>query len=154
MRSRWSVALALALAGVVIGGCGSSKKSSHTNTSAMASAEAQIKHNWVEFFNPSTSTSTRIALLQNGSKFAPVIAAQSKSSLAKQSAATVSAVKLSGPSSATVTYTVTLAGQPVPGLKNTTGMAIKSGSTWQVSDASFCRLLKLEGSAPPACPKA
>jgi hypothetical protein len=135
----------------VLAGCGSSSSSSTTATSAGATAQAQIKKNWTEFFNPSTPASTRASLLQNGAQFAPVISAQSKSSLAKQSSAKVTDVKLTSPTSATVTYTILLAGKPV--LPNTTGTAVKTNGTWQVSDASFCQLLKLEGGAPPGCPK-
>lgn len=146
--------LAIALTGAVPAGCGaSSSTSSQTNKapSGTAATEAQIKHNWLEFFDPSTPPSTTVSLLQNGTRFAAVINAQAKSSFAKEASATVSAVKLTGPSSATVTYTLKLAGVPVPGVKNAHGTAVKTGGTWQVADASFCQLLKLEGSAPPGC---
>jgi hypothetical protein len=56
-----------------------------------------------------------------------------------------------GPSTASVTYTILLAGKPV--VPHATGTAVKSGGTWLVSDASFCQLLRLEGAAPPGCPK-
>jgi hypothetical protein len=152
MRSRLCACLAIAILGAVTAACGSSTKAG-SGTSAGKLAVAQIEQSWVKFFNPSTPPSAAISLLQNGTKFAATIDAQAKSPLAKESSATVSAVKLTGPTTATVTYTLKLAGQPVPGLKNATGTAIKTGSTWQVSDASFCQLLKLEGSAPAACPK-
>ena len=155
MRFRVSVCLAIAVAGAVSAGCGSSSKSnSHANkpSSSVAAEEAQVKHNWLEFFNPSTPPATTVSLLQNGTKFAAEINAAAKSAFAKEASASVSAVKLTGPSTATVTYTLKLAGQPVPGLKNATGTAVKTGGIWQVADASFCQLLKLEGSAPPACP--
>lgn len=154
MRFRVSALLAAAVLGAVTAGCGSSKSStSHAQKtpSAVAAAQAQIKQSWVKFFSPSTSASAKMSLLQNGKQFAPVINAQATSPLAKESSATVSAVKLTSPTTATVTYTVSLAGTAA--LKNQTGAAVKTGGTWQVADASFCQLLKLEGSAPPACPK-
>ena len=156
MRSLSPAACLAIVAATALAGCGRSGGSgSKTNkgSSAAASAEAQVKHNWLEFFNPSTPPSTTVSLLQNGTKFAAVINAEAKSPFAKEASATVSAVKLKGPATATVTYSLKVAGQPVPGLTNATGTAIKTGTTWQVADASFCQLLKLEGSAPPACPK-
>jgi hypothetical protein len=154
MRFRLPAYLAIGVAGVVLAGCGSSSSSSTQTTKApspTAAAIAQIKRNWVAFFSPKTSPSAKEALLQNGTQFAPVITAQSKSPLAAQSAAKVNAVRLTSPSTATVTYTVLLAGKPA--LPHTTGTAVKANGTWQVSDASFCQLLKLEGPAPPGCPK-
>jgi hypothetical protein len=154
MSVRLPAYLVVAAAGVALAGCGSSSSGTHANTTknAAQTAQPQIKAIWTEFFSPKTPAATKITLLQNGKQFAPIIQAQSKSAFASESSATVSAVKLKGPLTATVTYTVMLAGKPA--LKNTTGTAVKVGNSWLVSDASFCGLLKLEGSAPPGCPKA
>jgi hypothetical protein len=154
MELRLPAFLTIAVAGTALAGCGSSSGGSHTNTTGAQGGqpEAQIKQVWTEFFSPSTPASTKISLLQNGQSFAAVINAQQNSPLAKESAAKVGHVKLEGPETATVTYTVTLAGKPA--LSNTTGTAVKSGGNWLVSAASFCQLLKLEGSAPASCPKA
>ena len=141
---------------MVIAGCGSSGASStRTNsaTPATAQAVAEIKHNWVEFFAPSTSAAMAIPLLQNGAKFAAAVTAQAKSSFAKELSASVSSVKLTSANTATVTYTLKVGALAVPGLKDATGTAVKTGSTWQVGDATFCQLLKLQGPAPAACPK-
>jgi hypothetical protein len=136
-----------------IGACGGSSSSHKNKTPSGTAAEDQIKHNWLEFFSPSTPTATTISLLQNGKQFAAAIDAQAKSPFAKESSASVSAVKLTSPTTAAVTYTLKIAGQAVPGLKNATGLAVKTGSTWQVADATFCQLLKLQGPAPAACSK-
>lgn len=151
MSNRLPAYLTIALAGAAFAGCGSSSSSTHKPASAAESAEAQIKQNWGEFFSSSTSASTKEALLQNGSQFAPVITSILKSPLAKDVSVKVSDVKLTGPTTATVTYTISLAGKPV--LSNATGTAVKRGNRWLVGDASFCGLLKLEGSAPPGCSK-
>jgi hypothetical protein len=143
--------LAIAFLGVGLGACGSSSNSTHAPASADQSAKAQIKKNWVDFFSPSTSATTKATLLQNGQQFAPIIETLFKLPLAKGLSANVSDVTLTGPTTAKVTYTLSLAGQPV--LNNSTGTAVKSGGTWLVGDASFCQLLKLEGSSPPVCPK-
>jgi hypothetical protein len=147
--------LAVVLAAVALAACGSSSNnSSKAPASAGQSPEAQIKANWISFFSLSTPNSERATLLQNGQQFAPVIAAFSNNPLAKGISVKVSDVKLTGPTTATVTYSLLLAGKPVPGLTNTTGTAVKSGNTWLVGDASFCQLVKLGGVSPPGCSKA
>lgn len=152
MKTRIHAYLAIALVGIAVGACGSSSStSSKKPPSAAESAEAQIKHNWEAFFSPSTSASQKQALLQNGSQFASIISAATSNPLASQVSAKVTKAKLTGPTTATVTYTITLAGKPV--LKDATGTAVKSGNSWLVGDVSFCQLLKLEGASSQSCPK-
>lgn len=155
MRARVFACLLVAVSGSLLGACGSSSTTSTAKKSTAASpaaiAVAEISQNWGRFFSPSTSVSTKIALLQNGSQFAPAINALAKSPFAKEASAKVTSVKLTSATTATVTYTVTLAG--VAALKNAKGSAVKIGSTWEVADASVCQLLKLEGSPPRACSK-
>ena len=144
--------LTIALLGVGLGACGSSTSStSQHSASATELAVAQIQKNWAEFFSGSGSPSSKVALLQNGQQFAPIIETLFKLPLVKGLSAKVNEVTLTGPATAKVTYTLSLAGQSV--LNSATGAAVKSGNTWLVGDASFCQLLKLEGSSPPACPK-
>ncbi|MBV9204661.1 MAG: hypothetical protein JO037_04480 [Actinobacteria bacterium] len=114
-------------------------------------AAAEIKANWEAFFDGKTSAAKKIALLQNGSKFAAIINAQAGSGLAASAGAKVTKVTVSSPTSATVAYDITLNGATA--LANQTGTAVNEGGTWKVGDVSFCQLLKLEGGgkAPSAC---
>ena len=48
-----------------------------------------------------------------------------------------------------VTFTITNSGTPL--LSNIKGFAVQEGGTWKVAAATFCVLLKLEGSPPAAC---
>jgi hypothetical protein len=130
-------------------------------TSAAASASggsaatvAQIKSNWVAFFNPKTPVAKRISLLQNGSTFASIIQSQASSSLAAAATSSVSAVTVESPSQAKVTYSILVSGTPA--LKNQPGVAVDQGGVWKVGDQSFCALLTLEnsGKAPTACASA
>jgi hypothetical protein len=153
MRTRVHAYLAIAVVGLAAAGCGSSSStSSKKPASAAESAEAQIKANWASFFSPSTSASEKEALLQNGAQFSAVIKTATSNPLASQVSAKVNEVTITGPTTATVKYTVSLAGKPV--LSNATGSAVKSGDTWLVGDVSFCQLLKLEGASAAACAKA
>ena len=158
-------ALALALAGA-IAACSSSSSSSASRTPSAApstasasaasttSAVAQIKANWEEFFSGTTPAAKKIALLQNGQKYAALISAQTASDLAKSASAKVTAVKVTSPTQATVTYDIYLGGKPA--LSNQTGTAVYQDGTWKVGDASFCQLLALEngGKAPAVCSSA
>jgi hypothetical protein len=115
---------------------------------------AQIKSNWVAFFNPKTPVAKRVSLLQNGSTFASIINSQASSSLASSATSTVSAVTVESPSQAKVTYSILVSGTPA--LNNQPGVAVYQGGVWKVGDQSFCALLTLEnsGKAPTACASA
>jgi hypothetical protein len=103
-----------------------------------------ITTNWVAFFNPKTPTATKITLLQNGSKFSALLAAQATNPQAQTTSAKVTAVTVSG-TTATVTWDLLLSGTPV--LTKQKGQAVLEGGTWKVSDASFCGLMALQPSA-------
>ncbi|HWG60454.1 MAG TPA: hypothetical protein VG253_01960 [Streptosporangiaceae bacterium] len=163
-RTLFQMLLACAL-GVSVAACGSSSTSSAPKNSASASSssssapagsstQAQIKTNWVAFFNPKTPVTKRVSLLQNGQAFAPVIRAQAGSSLASSASATVSKVTLVSANQAKVTYSIVVGGAPA--LSNQSGVAVLQNGTWKVGLASFCGLLTLEnsGKTPTTCKSA
>ncbi len=156
--------LALALA---VAACSSSSSSSSSSSapassapassaapaapvsSAGTSAAAEITANWEKFFNASTPLSQRVALLQNGSTFAPAIAGLSH--LVSGLDAKVTAVTVTSATTATVTYNLLAGGSSL--LTGQTGKAVYENGVWKVGDASLCGLIKLVpgGSAPAAC---
>ena len=129
----------------------SSAVASSPGQAASGNAKAQITSNWEAFFNGKTSAAKKIALLENGQKFASVINAQAGSGLAGSAGAKVTAVVVNSPTKATVSYDITLSGATA--LPNQTGTAVYQNGTWKVGDVSFCQLLKLEnaGTAPSVC---
>ena len=135
------------VAGLALAGCGSS---SHTTTTgnSTAQAQAQIKSAYQKFFSGSTSVADREAVLQDGSRFKSVIQAFASNPLAKNVNVTVSSVKLQGADNAKVIYTVKLGSA---GLPKQTGTAVRQNGTWKVGYASLCKLVALQGPAPPAC---
>ncbi len=158
-RSRPTLAIAgvLVLVGLLVAaGCGS--KSSATTPSpspTAASAQAQITANWEKFFNGATPAADKIALVQDGQQFASTIQAQAKSPLAQSSGASVMAVKLTSPNTATVTYAITVGGATAIGGQK--GQAVLVDGVWLVSAKSFQQLLKLEagqtgGTSPSSSP--
>jgi hypothetical protein len=124
----------------------SSAPASSLNTAA---AVTEITTNWEKFFNASTPTSERVALLQNGSAFAGAIG--SLSHLVSGLGAKVTAVTVTSPTTATVTYNLTAGGSTL--LSGQTGTAVYEDGVWKVADASLCGLIKLVpgGSVPAAC---
>jgi hypothetical protein len=156
-----ALALALALAVAACSSSSSSSSSSAPASSAPASssspagnsaAVAQITANWEKFFNASTPTSQRVALLQNGAAFA--VAITGLSHLVSGLGATVTSVTVTSPTSATVKYNLTASGSSL--LSGQSGTAVYENGTWKVADASLCGLLKLVpgGSTPAACSSA
>lgn len=142
--------LVAGLLALTLAACGSSSSAASTSaTTAAAHPRAQITKNWTSFFDSKTSAAQRARLLQNGGKFSSVIKSQSGKGLASETTAKVKSVTLSGSDKATVLYTILLNGQPA--LKNQKGVALLHDGIWQVSDSSFCGLLGLQGTKPPAC---
>jgi hypothetical protein len=139
--ARRTIGTALLALALVAGGCGGG--------ATKADQTAQIKQNWARFFDGSTPAATKVQLLDQGQRFAALIQAQANSPLAKQTKATVTKVVVRDPEHATVTYTISIAGQPA--LKNQVGTAVRVGGVWKVSTQSFCALLKLQGGTPPPC---
>ena len=127
----------------------SSAPASSAPASGNSAAAAQITANWEKFFNASTPTSERVALLQNGAAFA--VAISGLSHLVTGLGAKVTGVTVDSPTTATVTYTLTAGGTTL--LSGQTGKAVYENGVWKVGDASLCGLIKLVpgGSVPAAC---
>ena len=161
-----ALALALALAVAACSSSSSSPSSSAASSAPASSAPAssapaasntaaaatEITTNWEKFFNASTPTSERVALLQNGAAFA--VAISGLSHLVSGLGATVTSVTVTSPTSATVKYNLTASGSSL--LSGQSGTAVYENGTWKVADASLCGLLKLVpgGSTPAACSSA
>ena len=122
-----------------------------SSTVSSPSAVAAITATWEKFFNSSTSTAERVALLQNGSTFSGAIKDFASLPLASGIGAKVTNVTLNSPTSATVTYNITSSGTSL--LSGQKGAAVYQGGTWKVGDASLCALFKLipGGTVPSAC---
>ncbi|MHB1593395.1 MAG: hypothetical protein ACYCO9_06920 [Streptosporangiaceae bacterium] len=119
-----------------------------------AAAVAAIKANWAAFFSSKTPITRRLALLQDGQQFAPVIDAQAKQPLAQSATSKATAVTLTGTSQASVTYDILVGGKPA--LSGQHGTAVYQNGAWKVGISSFCGLLKLENNGsttglPAAC---
>lgn len=120
--------------------------------SSTSGATAAISKNYETFFNSKTSVAKRVSLLQDGSQFSSIIAAQQHSPLAAGLKAKVVSVSNITTSQADVKYDLIVGGSKVP----QTGVAVYEDGTWKVGVATFCGLLNLEGlkSMPAVCSSA
>ena len=133
------------VAGLALAGCGGS---SHSKSPSGPNAQAQIKSAYVKFFAGSTPLAERVALLENGQQFKPVIKLFADNPLAKNASATVSSVTLQGANKAKVDFSVKVGGAS---LGTQTGTAVRQNGRWKVGDAGLCKLVALGGSTPSAC---
>ncbi|MQY18695.1 hypothetical protein [Nocardia macrotermitis] len=164
---RTAICAALVAVGAsVLAGCGSSNSSSSSSTTAAAASSAAattasagtkadaattqaVTEVFTKFFDAKTSAADKATLVEKGDVFAPVLQAQASNPQAQGTSATVSAVTLSDPTHATVTYSIVMGGTPV--LPNQTGKAVQDGGKWKVAAATFCQLLTMQGGKSAAC---
>jgi hypothetical protein len=131
-------------------GCGGGSKKPAAPRPTRLTPTQQVARTWSAFFDGSTPAATKVALLQNGQKFAPLIHAVASSPLAQQAKAADIKVTLPSATRADVVFTVTLGTQTAA--TGVTGTAVHVNGKWQVSDHTFCALLRLQtGSSPPVC---
>jgi ABC-type transport system substrate-binding protein len=147
-------ALAAALAACSSNTTSSAPAAPSTEPTSGSAAQSQIKSNWTTFFDPKTPVDTRIALLENGQTFAPVIKAQAGSGLASQASASVSKVAVTTADQAKVDYSILVGGKAA--LPDQAGTAVYQDGRWKVGVASFCGLLTLQSGGstaglPAAC---
>ncbi|WP_233289194.1 hypothetical protein [Kitasatospora sp. MBT63] len=117
----------------------------------VAGATTQVTTNWEKFFDPATSLADKSALLENGEQLVPVLQGFASDPRVGQVKAKVTDVAFTSPSSATVTYTLSLQDQVVQ--QDATGQAVLVNGTWKVSTSTLCGLVTLAGSASavPGC---
>ena len=154
---------ALAATGcLILAACGGSPGSHQASPKPASAATAEpssgpaavaaIATNWKTVFNGKASLPSRLELLQDGPQVEAFVEAQAKTSFgaaAAGSTATISSVKITSPSHATVDYEVLLLGTPL--LKHQVGTAVFVSGVWKVGIASFCGLTYLE--YPKTSPK-
>jgi hypothetical protein len=156
--TRAAMAAGVALLAVFVAACGKSVNAAATTPTPTTSptttgnSTAAITADWQEFFSGTTPAARKIALLQQGQQFASTIRAQASSTIAQATQAKVTAVTVTSPTTATVTYSITQGGQTA--LPNQQGQAVLEGGVWKVSAKSFQDLLKLEQGQPTASPSA
>ena len=111
-------------------------------------ASAQVKSAYEKFFAANTSLSDRVALLQDGSRFKPVVQQFASNPLAKNVGVTVSSVTLQGADKANVVFTVKFGNTS---LGKQAGTAVRENGTWKVGYAGLCKLVALAGTTPASC---
>ncbi|MDT4918175.1 MAG: hypothetical protein QOH89_2875 [Pseudonocardiales bacterium] len=145
--------LATALAGCSSsGGDGSAPApsgSSGDGGGADAATTAAVTKAYKTFYDTTTPLGKSVKVLQHGETFRSTLRTESNSPSAVDITAKVSAVKLVDKDLARVTFTI-YSGKTTL-LPGTHGYAVRVHGDWKVAAQTFCSLLNLEGTAPPAC---
>ena len=116
---------------------------------ADAATTQAITHAYELFFDTDTSLDASVKVLQHGATFRNTLAAESNSPSANKVTARVRKVVVLRPDVAQVSFALSSAGTPL--LPAAAGFAVRENGTWKVAAQTFCTLLGLEGTAPPAC---
>jgi hypothetical protein len=117
-----------------------------SKSSASATSDAAVRSLWAEFFNSSTSSAKRQTLLQSGSAFKDVLAAQSTQG---PISATVTAVHFTDSSHASVSFSLRVGA--ATRLPSVAGAAVLQGGHWLVSKSTMCVVLAASGQHEAAC---
>ncbi|MGW4477688.1 hypothetical protein [Rhodococcus triatomae] len=116
-----------------------------------AAAQQQITDAYVTFFNGTTPVDVRVGLVENGDTFRPALEGMAADPRASATTVTVAAVEGVDDTTADVTYTLLMGGNPV--MPDQSGQAVEQDGTWKVASATFCALLAVSGGGnlPPGC---
>ncbi|MEU4413104.1 hypothetical protein [Nocardia salmonicida] len=151
----------VAIAVATVTGCGSDDESSTSSstTSAVATsattaatdpaAVKSITDAYVLFFDGKAPADKKVAVVEKGAAFTPLLQAQAANPQAQSTSVTVGGVKLIDANNADVTYSLLMGGNPV--LPDQTGQAVREGGQWKVAAATYCALMAIQGGTSPAC---
>jgi len=138
MRALRAFTIVVLSLGFVAAACGSGGSSE-----SPAQAKAKITANWEKFFDPSIPMDQKKNIVENYNALLPILQAQTNNPQAQSIKAKVSDVTLSGDKAATVKYDIVNSKDGTPLLPGASGTAVKTGENWQVSQQTFCQLIKL-----------
>ena len=146
MRALRAFTVAVLGLGLVAAACGSSGSSE-----SPAQAKAKITTAWQNFFDPAVPLAQKKNIVENYNALLPILQAQQNNPQAQGIKAKVDDVTLQGTKQAQVRYDIVNSKDGTPLLPNASGLAVKTGDNWQVSQQTFCQLIKLANQNAP-CP--
>ena len=130
--------------------CGGSSggKAATSPTADPAAAKAAITHLYETFFSASIPTAQ--TMLQDGANLSKAFAIANKLKGSATETTKVKTVKLTGPTTADVTFELDTNGNPV--IPSSDGKAVYVGGKWLVAKQTFCTLVSLGHPKPvPNC---
>jgi len=129
------------------GGSATTGAGSSSTSVVLTGEAATIAANYVTFFDGTKPVADKAGLLENGQQYTKELETQAASPLGKMASVSVTAVTITSPTTADVTYSILVGGTPA--LPNQAGKAVLQDGVWKVSADSFLALLALQaGSAP------
>ena len=138
MRALRAFTVAVLGLGLIAAACGSGGTSE-----SPAQAKATITANWQKFFDPAVPLDQKKNVVENYNGLLPILQAQSSNAQAQSIKAAVKDVTLQGDKQATVKYDIVNSKDNTPLLPGASGLALKVGNNWVVSQQTFCQLIKL-----------
>jgi hypothetical protein len=133
MRALRAFTVVVLAVGFIAAACGSGGSSE-----SPAQAKAKITANWEKFFDPSIPVAQKKDIVENYN----ALQQQTSNPQAQSIKAKVADVTLQD-KQATVRYDIVNSKDGTPLLPNASGLALKVGDNWVVSQQTFCQLIKL-----------
>ena len=124
--------------GLIAAACGSGGSSE-----SPAQAKAKITTAWQNFFDPAVPLPQKKNIVENYNGLLPILQQQQSNPQAQGIKTKVDDVTLQGDKQAQVRYDIVNSKDNTPLLPNASGLAIKVGNNWVVSQQTFCQLIKL-----------
>ena len=124
--------------GLIAAACGSGGSSE-----SPAQAKAKITTAWQNFFDPAVPLAQKKNIVENYNGLLPILQQQQSNPQAQGIKAKVDDVTLQGDKQAQVRYDIVNSKDGTPLLPNASGLALKVGDNWVVSQQTFCQLIKL-----------
>lgn len=112
-----------------------------------AAAKAQIEKNWATFVDPKASTEEKVEVLEQGDRFAPLLAGIEADANASRASVEITDIAFTSPTGARVTYDLLVDGALV--LAGSKGTAVLEDGVWKVSAETLCGLAELSGRPTP-----
>jgi ABC-type glycerol-3-phosphate transport system substrate-binding protein len=138
MRALRAFTVVVVALGLTAAACGSGGTSE-----SPAQSKTKITTNWEKFFDPAVPLDQKKNIVENYNGLLPILQAQQSNPQAQNIKAKVTDVTLSGDKQATVKYDIVNAKDNTPLLPGASGTAVKVKDNWQVSQQTFCQLIKL-----------
>ena len=132
--------------GLIAAACGSGGSSE-----SPAQAKAKITTAWQNFFDPAIPLAQKKNIVENYNGLLPILQAQTNNPQAQSIKAKVDDVTLQGTKQAQVRYDIISTKDGTALLPNASGLAVKVGDNWVVSQQTFCQLIKI-GDQNAKCP--
>ncbi|WP_328392746.1 hypothetical protein [Nocardia sp. NBC_00416] len=119
------------------------------STDSPIAASAAIMGVYEAFFDPATSTSDRVALVERGAEFEAEISGMANHIRTALTTVEVADVVLTEPGEAELRFTLNISGNTV--VDGQLGHAVREADGWKIAASTMCGLVAISGGVSQAC---